>query len=53
MIAEEAENTLKLLIAGVVKWQTRRTQNPVRATLCGFDSHHRHHLKVPSYMKHF
>ena len=24
-------------------WQTRRTQNPVGATQCGFDSHHRHH----------
>ena len=24
-------------------WQTRRTQNPVGATPCGFNSHHRHH----------
>ena len=28
--------------AGVVEWQTRRTQNPVGATLCGFKSHLRH-----------
>ena len=25
-------------------WQTRRTQNPVLATECGFDSHLRHHV---------
>ena len=24
-------------------WQTRRTQNPLLATACGFESHHRHH----------
>ena len=24
-------------------WQTRRTQNPLVATPCGFDPHHRHH----------
>ena len=29
--------------AGVVEWQTRRTQNPVGATLCGFKSRLRHH----------
>jgi hypothetical protein len=28
----------------VVEWQTRRTQNPVGETLCGFKSHLRHHL---------
>lgn len=25
-------------------WQTRGTQNPVMATSCGFDPHHRHHI---------
>ena len=24
-------------------WQTRRTQNPLMATSCGFDPRHRHH----------
>ena len=28
--------------AGVVEWQTRRTQNPVGVTLCGFKSRLRH-----------
>src|ERR1041384_3381463 len=28
--------------AGVVEWQTRRTQNPVGETLCGFKSRLRH-----------
>ena len=28
--------------AAVAEWQTRRTQNPLRATSCGFDSHQRH-----------
>lgn len=28
--------------AGVAEWQTRRSQKPVRATSCGFDSHPRH-----------
>ena len=27
------------------QWQTRRTQNPLRATSCGFDSHQRHQQK--------
>ena len=27
-------------------WQTRRTQNPLMATSCGFDPHHRHHGKA-------
>jgi hypothetical protein len=31
--------------AGVVEWQTRRTQNPVGATLWGFKSPLRHHEK--------
>jgi hypothetical protein len=30
-------------------WQTRRTQNPVGATPCGFNSHHRHHTKPRTY----
>ena len=25
-------------------WQTRRTQNPLLETTCGFESHHRHHI---------
>ena len=28
--------------AGVAEWQTRGTQNPVSARVCGFDSHLRH-----------
>ena len=28
--------------AGVVEWQTRRTQNPMLVTTCGFKSHHQH-----------
>ena len=27
-------------------WQTRRTQNPLLATACGFESHHRHHRRT-------
>jgi hypothetical protein len=29
--------------AGVAEWQTRRTQNPLVARPCGFDSLLRHH----------
>lgn len=35
-------NNEALWHAGVVEWQTRRTQNPFLATGCGFKSHHRH-----------
>ncbi len=28
----------------MVEWQTRRTQNPVVAIPCGFESHLRHHF---------
>jgi hypothetical protein len=28
--------------AEVAEWQTRRSQKPLRATSCGFDSHLRH-----------
>ena len=35
--------------AGVVEWQTRRTQNPMYASTCGFKSHLRH--QVEAYMK--
>ena len=31
--------------AGVAKWQTQGTQNPSKATSCGFDSHHQHHWR--------
>jgi hypothetical protein len=31
--------------AGVAEWQTRRTQNPLPARACGFDSLPRHQLK--------
>ena len=27
-------------------WQTRRTQNPLPATACGFKSHHRHQSNI-------
>ena len=30
--------------AGVAEWQTRRTQNPLVARPCGFDSLLRHHI---------
>ena len=33
---------IPLLFAGVSEWQTRRTQNPLAATSCGFKSHRRH-----------
>ena len=29
--------------AEVAEWQTRRSQTPLRATSCGFESHLRHH----------
>ena len=35
-----------ILYAGVAEWQTRRTQNPLRATSCGFDSHHQHQRRI-------
>lgn len=28
--------------AGVLEWQTRRTQNPLPEMACGFKSHHQH-----------
>ena len=28
----------------MAEWQTRRTQNPLLATTCGFKSHHRYHF---------
>ena len=31
--------------AGVAEWQTRRTQNPLPARACGFDSLLRHQLE--------
>ncbi len=30
------------MTAVVAKWETRRTQNPLRETSCGFKSHRRH-----------
>src|SRR6185369_1736764 len=32
-----------LASAEVAEWQTRRSQTPLRATSCGFESHLRHH----------
>lgn len=32
-------------------WQTRGTQNPVMVTSCGFDPHHRHHLREKVWCK--
>ena len=37
--------------AGVVEWQTRRTQNPVGATLCEFKSRLRHQLLLEKHLK--
>ena len=31
--------------AEVVEWQTRRTQNPLLVTTCGFKFHLRHQIK--------
>lgn len=31
-------------LARVAEWQTRRTQNPLLATTCGFESHLGHYL---------
>ncbi len=33
-----------LVYAGVAEWQTRRTQNPLGASPCGFESHSRHEI---------
>lgn len=32
-------------------WQTRGTQNPVMATSCGFDPHHRHQASSPDFFQ--
>ena len=32
-------------------WQTRRTQNPLMATSCGFDPRHRHHTEIPNFLE--
>ncbi len=32
--------------AEVVEWQTRRTQNPLMVTSCGFKSHLRHQTEI-------
>ena len=48
--AGEAATCEVLYCAGVVEWQTRRTQNPVGATLCGFKSHLRHHC-IETYLE--
>ena len=37
---------IPLLFAGVSEWQTRRTQNPLAATSCGFKSHRRHQTNI-------
>ena len=39
---ERYERTDTVKCAGVVEWQTRRTQNPMLETTCGFKSHHQH-----------
>ncbi len=38
-------NKLSQRDAEVVEWQTRRTQNPLLETTCGFKSHLRHQEK--------
>src|SRR5208283_1685668 len=35
--------------AEVAEWQTRRTQNPVHASECGFKSHLRHSREIRTY----
>ena len=37
---------ISVLRAGVVEWQTRRTQNPLVAIPCRFKSDHRHHTTI-------
>ena len=32
-------------------WQTRRTQNPLMATSCGFDPHHRHQAYLSGFYR--
>ena len=47
-----AKNASMSAFAGVAKWQTRWTQNPVVATPCGFNSLLRHQFgkaKTPKY----
>src|SRR5260370_18292698 len=34
--------------AEVAEWQTRRSQKPMRATSCGFDSRSRHQATLPA-----
>ncbi len=36
-------------LAEVVEWQTRRTQNPLMATSCGFKSRLRHQYNKEPY----
>ena len=33
--------------AGMAEWKTRRTQNPLGASPCGFESHSRYRLQWP------
>jgi hypothetical protein len=40
------EGGLRYSQAGVAEWQTRRTQNPLVARPCGFDSLLRHQLSI-------
>jgi hypothetical protein len=42
MARKNRPKSLRCSDAGVAEWQTRRIQNPVYASRCGFESHLRH-----------
>ena len=49
MDCRDSQSDLKCVHAGVAEWQTRRTQNPLVARPCGFDSLLRHHVLANVY----
>ena len=51
IIAAFCDILYRLNCAGVVEWQTRRTQNPMLETTCGFKSHHQHQCITPYFMR--
>ncbi len=44
-VYDKNKHKRRLRRAEVAEWQTHGTQNPARATSCGFDSHLRHQKK--------
>ena len=46
MLSVEALGYTGGALARVAEWQTRRTQNPLLATTCGFESHLGHNCDV-------